>query len=106
MRVKPVWVTVRRLEETSQLRTVQRGGGYVINVSGSRSHVHKAGCVTVGWMNPKKRGGVYHALTLEEALEWAGERSIECSPCRICLPTLTYRPRPEKLTKHMQRLKN
>lgn len=74
-----------------------------MNVSGPRSHVHQVGCVTVGWMNPKKRGGVYYAPTLEEVKDWVDERSIDCSPCRICLPTLTYRPRPEKLTKHLQR---
>ena len=94
---------MRRLEEVSQLRMVQRRGGYVLNISGPRSHIHQAGCVTVGWMNTKKRGGVYYASTLKEVLEWVEEKSIRCSPCKICLSALTYRPRPQKLTEHLQR---
>jgi hypothetical protein len=49
------------------------------------------------WMNIRKRGGVYHAATLREALEWLEAEGIVGVPCRLCLPTLAYRPRPEKL---------
>jgi len=95
-------VSVRRLEDESQLSRAKIRGGYVLNVAGSRAHLHQASCVTVGWMNPGKRGGVYHATTLDEVLDWLVGRSIDWAPCRICLPTMAYTPRPGKLTDHIR----
>lgn len=92
---------LRRVSDSTEMKEIQGGRGYVLNVRGSKACIHLANCVTVRWMNPDKRGGVYHAPTLGEALEWAEGESIECSPCKICLPSLTYRPRPEKLTEHI-----
>lgn len=74
----------------------------MLNILRSGARIHRANCATVGWMNLGKRGGVYYAETLEEALEWLEAESIRSAPCRLCLPTLAYRPRPEKL---MNRLK-
>ena len=95
-------VSVRRLEDESQLSSAKIRGGYVLNVAGSRAHLHQASCVTVGWMNPGKRGGVYHAPTLDEVLDWLEGRSIDWAPCKICLPTMAYTPRPGKLTDHIR----
>lgn len=97
-----VGMNIRRLSESSELSQLRGKGGYVLNIVRSGACIHRANCVTVGWMNLGKRGGVYYAETLEEALEWLEAESIRSAPCRLCLPTLAYRPRPEKL---MNRLK-
>jgi len=94
-------VNVRRLEDESQLDRAKLRGGYVLNVAGLRAHLHQASCVTVGWMNLGKRGGVYHAPTLGEVLDWLEGRSIDWAPCKICLSTMAYTPRPGKLTDHI-----
>ena len=95
-------LNVRRLRENSELSQLRGRGGYVLNIGRSRALIHRAECITVGWMNLGKRGGVYHAATLEAALEWLEAEGIMGVPCRLCLPALTYRPRPESL---MERLR-
>ena len=88
---------VRRLSESSELSQLRGRGGYVLNIGRSGARIHRVNCVTVMWMNLNKRKGVYHAATLREALEWLETEEIGGAPCRLCLPTLAYRPRPEKL---------
>ncbi len=53
-------------------------------------------------MNPDRRGGVYHSQSLKEIVGWLDDESMTSSPCRICLSILTYRPKPEKLTDHIE----
>ena len=55
-------------------------------------------------MNLSKRGGVYYAATLKDALEWLEVKAIRGEPCRLCLQTLTYRPRPENLMERLKRV--
>ncbi|MFQ6053766.1 MAG: hypothetical protein ACE5OO_06035 [Candidatus Bathyarchaeia archaeon] len=88
---------VRRLSGDSELNKLRARGGYVLNVDRSGARIHRASCVTVEWMNTEKRRGVYHAADLGEALRWLEAESIRGRPCRLCLPGLTYRPRPKKL---------
>jgi len=95
-------MTVRRLSESSELSQLRGRGGYVLNIGRSGARIHKSNCATVMWMNLRKRRGVYHAASLREALEWLEAEGIGGVPCRLCLPTLAYRPRPEKL---MDRIK-
>jgi len=97
-----VGMKVRRLSESSELSRLRGKGGYVLNIVRSGARIHQTNCATVGWMNLAKRRGVYYAATLEDAHEWLESESIKGVPCRLCLPTLAYRPRPEKL---MDRLK-
>jgi len=92
---------VRRISDITELRRLLGRSGYVLNVSGSVAHIHRADCVTVRWMNPVKRRRVFFASSLEEIWEWIEGESVEASPCRLCLPALSYRPRPEKLTDHL-----
>lgn len=98
-------MNVRRLHENSELGRIRGKGGYVLNITGSRPRIHRANCVTVGWMNLGKRGGVYYAATLEEALEWLETKAMRGAPCKLCLPTLTYKPRPEDLLVRLRRTK-
>ena len=95
-------MNVRRLSEFSELTRLRGKGGYVLNVARSGAKIHRASCPTVEWMNPDKRGGVYYAPTLGEALRWLEAESIRGTPCRLCLPTLAYRPRPGKLMDHLK----
>ena len=99
-----VGMNVRRLHESSVLGQLRSKGGYVLNINGSRARIHRARCATVGWMNLSKRGGVYYAATLEEGLEWLEAKAIRGAPCRLCLQTLTYRPRPENLMERLKRI--
>ncbi len=94
---------IRRLDR-SGLRQLRGRGGYVLNIGSSGARIHRASCPTVEWMNPDKRGGVYHAGTLKEALKWLEAESIEGVPCRLCLPALAYKPRPENLRAHLRQL--
>ena len=99
-----VEMNVRRLHEKSELSQLRSRGGYVLNISRSRARIHRAECASVVWMNLGKRGGVYYAATLEEALEWLEAEAIRGAPCRLCLQTLTYRPRPENLMERLKRI--
>lgn len=92
-----VGMKVRRLSESSELSQLRGRGGYVLNIGPSGARIHRSSCATVMWMNIRKRGGVYHAATLREALEWLEAEGIIGVPCRLCLQTLAYKPRPEKL---------
>lgn len=74
----------------------------MVNVRGSRARIHRVSCATVRLMNPDRRGGVYHSRSLKEIVGWMDNESMTSSPCRICLSILTYRPKPEKLTKHVE----
>ncbi len=93
---------VTRIVEASQLRGLRLRGGYIINISGSKGFLHSVNCRTVDWMNPRKRRGIYYAPTLREALEWLRAEGFEASPCRLCLPSLSYRPRPGSLLEHLR----
>jgi hypothetical protein len=97
-----VRMKVRRLSKRSELRQLRGRGGYVLNIVRLGARIHRANCATVMWMNPDKRRGVYYSATLAEALEWLEAEEIRGEPCKLCLPTLTYRPRPQNL---MARLK-
>lgn len=97
-------MNVRRLSDGSELSRLRGKGGYVLNIVRSGARIHRANCATVMWMNLSKRGGVYYAATLEEALKWLEAKSIRGAPCRLCLPTLAYRPRPEKLTDRLKQI--
>lgn len=96
-----VEMKVHRLSASSELSQLRGRGGYVLNICRSGARIHRANCATVMWMNIKKRGGVYHAATLRTALKWLEAEGIDGAPCKLCLPTLTYRPRPEKLTERI-----
>ncbi|MCD6262975.1 hypothetical protein J7L60_00990 [Candidatus Bathyarchaeota archaeon] len=90
-------MVLRRLSERSELEKIRRG--YIINVHSSRAYIHLPTCITVPWMNPKRRGrgGVYHSESLEEAIQWIREEGLRQFPCRLCLEPLTYRPKPSRL---------
>lgn len=92
---------MRRLEDEPQLKSAKQRGGYVLNVTGSRAYVHQASCVTVGWMNTRKKGGVYYSTSLDEVIGWLEGESIDWSPCKLCLAALSYRPRPKQLKDHL-----
>lgn len=90
-------MTIKRLSERSELEKIRKG--YIVNVRSSRVYLHASSCITVPWMNPERRGkgGVYYSESLEEAVQWITDEGLKYSPCRLCLPTLTYRPKPSKL---------
>ena len=95
-------MVITRIVEEGQLRELRLRGGYILNISGSRGYLHSVSCRTIDWMNPKKRRGIYHASTLREALEWLESEVLKASPCRLCLPSLSYRPRPGSLLEHLR----
>ena len=86
-----------RLVDASEILQLKGKSGYVLNVTSSGSHLHHTKCSSVRLMNPKKRGGVYYAPTLEGILNWLEKKRMEASPCKVCLQSLSYTPRPEKL---------
>jgi len=96
-----VEMNVRQIASASELSRLRGSGGYVLNIVRRRACIHRASCVTVTWMNPDKKGGVYYSATLAEALKWLEAEAVRGAPCRLCLSTLAYRPRPEKLTAHL-----
>lgn len=98
-------LNVRRIRENSELSKLRGRGGYVLNTGRSKAMIHRIECITVGWMNLGKRGGVYHADMLEAAMGWLDAEGIIGVPCRLCLPALTYRPRPESLMERVRRVK-
>lgn len=71
--------------------------GYVLRLSRAGALLHRASCPLVGSMNPDKGGGIYYAPSLKEALEWLDARALRGRACGICLQSLNYRPRPERL---------
>jgi len=87
----------RRLSEKADLEKIHRG--YVLNVRSTRAYLHTPNCITVPMINPerKEKGGVYHSESLEEAVRWIKEEGLRQFPCRLCLPTLTYRPKASRL---------
>jgi len=90
-------MTPKRLSEKAELGKIRRG--YIINVRSTKAYIHSPNCVTVLMINPerKEKGGVYYSESLEEAVQWLEDEGLRHSPCRICLPTLTYRPKASKL---------
>jgi len=90
-------VPLKRLSEKTELKNIRKG--YVINMRPKKAYIHTSNCVTVTLMNPtrKEKGGVYHAESLEEAVQWIKEEGLKQSPCRLCLPTLTYKPKSSRL---------
>jgi len=90
-------MSVRRLGR-AELDRIQGRGGYVLNVERSRVRIHSTGCPLIGLMNTDKRGGVFHSNTLEDATRWLEANSLKGRPCKVCLPGLTYKPRPGRLT--------
>jgi len=90
-------MTLRRLSEKEDLEKIRRG--YVINVRSKRAYLHTPNCITIPMINPgrKEKGGVYYSESLEEAVRWIKEEGLRHFPCRLCLPTLTYRPKSSKL---------
>lgn len=99
-----VGMKVHRLSESSELSQLRGRGGYVLNIARSGARIHRINCATVMWMNFSKRGGVYYASTLKGALEWLEAEAIKGTPCRLCLSTLAYKPRPEKLMERIEQL--
>jgi hypothetical protein len=93
---------IRRISERSTLIKLKSKGGYLLNIGRSGAFLHRANCVTVDLMNPDKKGGIYYTETLETARDWFKAESIKGAPCRLCLPALTYMPRPEKLIDHIK----
>lgn len=93
-------MVVSRIVDSSQLRGLKLRRGYILNLSGSKGYLHSISCRTIDWMNPRKRKGVYYAPSLKEALKWLKSEGVKATPCRLCLPTLSYRPRPGRLLEH------
>jgi len=93
---------VQRISERSTLTRLKSKSGYLLNIVRSGACIHRVNCATVDFMNPDKKGGIYYAETLEEAKAWLETESIKGAPCRLCLPALAYRPRPENLMDHLK----
>jgi hypothetical protein len=90
-------MTLRRLSEKEDLEKIRRG--YIINVHSKRAYLHTPNCITISMINPrrKEKGGVYYSESLEEAIQWVKDEGLRHSPCRLCLPTLTYTPKASRL---------
>ncbi len=84
--------------DRGEMAKLQGRRGYILRLSRTGARLHRVSCPLVRSMNPDKGEGVYHAPSLHEALEWLDRRGVKGRVCGICLQSLTYRPRPERLT--------
>ncbi|MGD2142640.1 MAG: hypothetical protein PVH79_04080 [Candidatus Bathyarchaeota archaeon] len=89
---------MHRISNKEELLGLMTKSGYLLNIRRSRACLHRVDCALVKLVNPFKKIGVYHSHSIEEALGWAEEESVQVHPCKLCLESLTYRPRPEKIT--------
>ena len=96
---------VIRINQGFDLGKLRSKSGYILNVISSKARIHRTKCGTVLWMNLSKRGGVYYTDTLEEARAYIESEKLGGEACRICLPTLSYKPRPENLIERLKRIK-
>ncbi|MBS7652747.1 MAG: hypothetical protein QW638_03250 [Candidatus Bathyarchaeia archaeon] len=92
---------IRRLNRAEIVKLRGRRG-YILRLTRTEALLHRVSCPLVGSMNPDKGEGVYYAPTIKEALEWLNAKAIRGRACGLCLSSLTYKPRPEKLTEGPQ----